>query len=53
MVDPSGNNLRFRISLDPEDANKVWLCTARGQNGHKVFYSVNGGQVGLIKQRQF
>ena len=49
MVNPSGNNLRYRISLDPEDENKVWLCTARGQNGHKVFYSANGGQSWINK----
>jgi photosystem II stability/assembly factor-like uncharacterized protein len=42
-TDPTGNNRRFRISIHPEDANEVWLCTPRGTNGNKVFSTVNGG----------
>jgi len=42
-TDPTGNNRRFRISVHPEDANEVWLCTPRGTNGNKVFSTTNGG----------
>ena len=41
--DPSGNNRRFRISVHPEDENNIWVCTPRGDNGDKVFNSINGG----------
>lgn len=41
--DPTGNNRRFRISIDPENENHVWICTPRGENGNKVFSTENGG----------
>ena len=41
--DPNGNNRRFRISVHPEDENNIWVCTPRGDNGDKVFNSINGG----------
>ena len=41
--DPSGNKRRFRISVHPEDENKVWVCTPRGVNGEKVHYTPDGG----------
>ena len=40
---PTGNNRRFRISIQPDSANKIWICVPRGSNGQKVFYSGNGG----------
>ncbi len=42
-ANPGGNNRRFRISIHPENANEVWLCTPRGTNGAKVYSTVNGG----------
>ncbi|MGB0403241.1 MAG: LamG-like jellyroll fold domain-containing protein [Salibacteraceae bacterium] len=46
---PTGNNRRFRISIQPDDANKVWVCVPRGTNGQKVFYSANGGSTWINK----
>jgi len=43
ITDPSGNRRRFRISIHPEDENKVWICTPRGENGSKVHYTEDGG----------
>lgn len=43
MASPTGNNRRFRISLHPQDEDTIWLCTPRGENGHKVFLSTDGG----------
>jgi photosystem II stability/assembly factor-like uncharacterized protein len=48
-TDPTGNNRRFRISVHPEDENTVWLCTPRGDNGHKVFNTTNGGDTWINK----
>lgn len=42
-TNPTGNNRRFRISVHPEDENKVWVCTVRGVDGEKVHYTDNGG----------
>lgn len=47
--DPSGNNRRFRISVHPEDENNIWICTPRGENGNKVFNSINGGDSWINK----
>ncbi len=41
---PSGNNRRFRISINPEDENNVWVCTPRGDNGDKVSSTTDGGK---------
>lgn len=49
LVDPSGNNKRFRISIHPEDENKVWICTPRGDNGAKVHYTSDGGNTWVNK----
>ncbi len=40
---PSGNNRRIRLSIQPDNADKVWICIPRGTTGSKVFYSGNGG----------
>lgn len=37
-----GNNLGI-ISLDPENDLIIWLAYPRGNNGNKVFKSINGG----------
>ena len=46
---PVGNNRRFRISIQPDDGNKIWICTPRGVNGQKVYYSSNGGTAWVNK----
>lgn len=43
ITDPGGNRRRFRISIHPEDENKLWVATPRGQEGSKVYYTENGG----------
>ena len=48
-TDPTGNNRRFRISVHPEDENTVWICTPRGDNGHKVFNTTDGGDTWINK----
>ena len=42
-TNPGGNNRRFRISIHPEDENKLWVCTPRGLDGEKVHYTLDGG----------
>ena len=42
-TDPTGNKRRFRISIHPEDENKLWVCTPGGENGSKVHYTSDGG----------
>ncbi|MFD2823363.1 GEVED domain-containing protein [Lacinutrix iliipiscaria] len=49
VSDPGGNNRRFRISVHPEDENIVWICTPRGDNGGKVFNTLDGGTTWLNK----
>ena len=41
--DPTGNRRRFKISIHPENENNVWICTPRGDNGEKVFSTLDGG----------
>jgi len=49
ISNPSGNNRRFRISIHPEDANHIWVCTARGVDGDKVHNSLDGGGTWINK----
>jgi len=47
--DPGGNRRRFRISVHPEDENKVWICTPRGIDGQKIHYTSDGGATWINK----
>ena len=40
---PVGNNRRFRISINPEDENNVWICTPRSEDDGKVSSTTDGG----------
>ena len=40
---PEGNNRRFRITINPEDEDNVWICTPRGGNAGKVSSTTDGG----------
>lgn len=40
---PSGGNNLVSISLDPENDQIIWLAYPRGNDGNKVFKSINGG----------
>lgn len=40
---PSGDGSLALISLDPENDQTIWLAYPRGNNGNKVFKSINGG----------
>ena len=42
---PSGNSRRMLLTIDPTDANKIWIAYPGGSNGNKVFQSTNGGLV--------
>jgi photosystem II stability/assembly factor-like uncharacterized protein len=41
---PSGNSRRMLLTIDPTDANRVWIAYPSGANGSKVFQSITGGQ---------
>ncbi len=38
------NRWRLEISLSPENDQELWVATARGQNGAKVFRTLDGGE---------
>ena len=40
---PNSGGNQSLISLDPENDQVLWLAYARGDNGNKVFKSINGG----------
>lgn len=40
---PAGGGSRVLIELDAENQDILWLCYPRGNNGQKVFKSVDGG----------
>ncbi len=46
---PSGNRRRFRISVDPEDENLVWIAVPRGDAGNLVFKTSDGGVTWINK----
>ena len=40
---PSGNSRRMLITINPANANEIWIAYPSGSNGNKVFHSTNGG----------
>jgi photosystem II stability/assembly factor-like uncharacterized protein len=40
---PNVNTTLALISLDPENDQTIWLAFPRGNNGNKIFKSINGG----------
>ena len=40
---PSGISRRMVLSINPEDENELWLAYPSGNNGTKIFKTVNGG----------
>lgn len=40
---PSGNSSRILLSLDPTNANKLYMAYPSGANGSKIFETDNGG----------
>lgn len=40
---PASNRWRLEISLNPENAQELWVIAVSGANGQKVFQTLNGG----------
>ena len=43
VTNPPGNRNKIEISLNPQDADEIWIGLGDGANGSKVYRSTNGG----------
>lgn len=41
---PAGNSRRMLLTLNPSNANELWIGYPGGSNGNKIFKTENGGQ---------